>query len=1286
MVFLLLVQTLLATLPSSAEVPPSLRFRRLGVDEGLSHTTVWDLQQDRRGFVWIATESSIQRYDGYELVSYQHDPDDLTSISDGEFNRIFEDRQGNLWFAGFDGVLERYDPAIDGFLHYPLRDTGQASPLSANILDLTDDREGRLWLATSAGLDRLDPATGTIDRFTHDEADPASLSSATAQVVLEDRQGNLWVGTTEGLDRLDPATGKLVHHRLAPASDAPFANSVTALYEGHDGTLWTALYEGGLYRYDRASDGFARVASLPRPVTTILGSLDGRLWISSYGGGLFRFDPATAELAGWRHDPDDRESLGSDDLVNLAFDRTGLLWVSTRDGISLLNPRRSLFTVLRHGGERGLGGRNVSALLEDRQGTIWIGTREGKLDAWSPARGTIEPLRSQQPTGSIRALVESRSGELWAGCELGLFRVDRAGHKLDRVEGSDRFGAILALAEDAQETLWLGGESLVPFTVTEGFGEPLETDPGRPGALAPDPIYALWLDRSGLLWAGGEGGLSQIDPATRQITSWRPDPAAPTSLPRPLVSDLYEDRTGRLWLGTYGGGLVLFDRSAGRSRVYRERDGLANDHVAGLLEDASGGLWVSTNLGLSRFDPEHDRFRNYGAADGLASSVFLIRSRLKSADGRLIFGGHNGLTAFSPAQLHDDPTVPPVVITELRVGGEVARPGAAGSPLTRAVSETRELVLGPGQRSFALTFAAPHFANPSKNRYAYRLEGYDTDWIHAAATDRRARYTNLDPGEYVFRVKASNADGVWGEEETTLELRVLPPLWKTWWAFALYAVALVSAIVGYDRWQERRLERERQVSQQLREVDRLKNEFLANTSHELRTPLFGITGLAESLLDGVHGELPQPVREDLTMMVASGRRLGGLVNDILDFSRLRSRELGLAVKAVSLGEVVELVLSLTLPLVGGKRVELINAVASDLPAVRADENRLQQILLNLVSNAIKFTERGRVEIAARVVGERVQVVVSDTGIGIAADQHERIFAPFEQVDASAERIAGGTGLGLAITRHLVELHGSQIALESMVGVGSRFSFELAIAGQRTLAAGMPSEAPRRPRTSPSGRIASRVIPRASPRPTMGGDAEGTILIVDDEPVVRHVLVNQLSQLGYRLLEAGSGPEALRLLEAQGPQLVLLDIMMPRMSGFEVCRQIRQTCSLEELPVIYLTAKSQVEDLVQGFSTGANDFLTKPIIKEELLARVKTHLELARLYRNLEQLVDERTAQVKILRGLLPICSSCKKIRDDHGYWNELEAFLSHHSEAQLTHALCLECARKLYPELTHDFE
>ena len=688
-----------------------------------------------------------------------------------------------------------------------------------------------------------------------------------------------------------------------------------------------------------------------------------------------------------------------------------------------------------------------------------------------------------------------------------------------------------------------------------------------------------------------------------------------------------------MWIGTLGGGLNRFDPAHGTFRHVREKGRPAErQRREPAPPGPDGELWLAAGRGLSRYDPRTGAIRNFDAADGLHGNTFAIGSAWPSPDGELWFGGPGGLTAFFPGDLTDDLRPPPVVLTGFRLMGEPAplRRDNPASPLAASITETRELVLDHAQKAVTFEFAALHFASPERHRYAYRLDGFDEDWIATDAERRSAHYTNLDPGNYVFRVKASHQNGIWNEEGVSIRVTVLPPPWRSWWALTLYAVALVAAGRFYLGIQHRKLERERAVSEQLRAIDKLKDEFLANTSHELRTPLYGMTGLAEALIAGARGELPPWARYDLAMLVASGRRLSALINDILDYSKMRHQSLRLERRPVDLHALVDIVLTLSQPLVGMKDLELVNAVPGDLPAADADEDRLQQILYNLVGNAVKFTEEGSITVDAEARSGELVVRVADSGIGIAFEQQQRIFNMFEQADTSIERVHGGAGLGLAVTRQLVELHGGRLKVDSAPGRGSTFSFNLPVSDRAapdadTVPVMAPAAVPE-PAAEPSAPDAEP--PRITPR------RSASVLVVDDEAVNRLILVHQLSVHGYEVREAASGPEALEALEARPADLVLLDVMMPRMSGYEVCRTLRERWKLTELPVIFLTARSQVSDLVVGLAAGANDYLRKPVAQEELLARVDTHVGLLTVHRELSDVVAERTTQLAERERLL----------------------------------------------------
>ena len=1254
------------------------RFLRLGVEQGLAHSTVWAVAQGQRGDLWVGTEAALQRWDGYRFTSYLHDPDDPTSLSSSEVMAMTVDRRGQLWLATRQDGLNRYDATTDGFVRY----LGPTSPADGEapsrwLGDLFEDSGGTLWIGTGEGLYSLDPERRL---FEHRLLVEGEGGGNTILSLAESPEGVLWAGTADGLFRLPIAEGGPVGRLPGLAADAGEGDKAVtalsvaeggALYVGTgDGELWIVRplpAEGGLGEARRLGD------RLPGMVTD-LRVWEGWLWAATYGGGLVKIDPETLALTVLRHDALDPSSLASDRVMCFATDRSGGFWLGTREGLHQLHRERRRFRVLSHRGlSAPLGGGVVLGVEEDRRGDLWA-TGDGWVRVIDRATGDWRGVEAKTADGAsigqIEEVVEDHNGRLWLGGIEGLFTVDPPA-STPRVFEPLAGASVRSMAESAEGSLWIGRSSGQGVDHLDPAADQLTLHYEAEGT-----VYSLLEDRSGRLWVGTSGGLDRHDAPDSDPVLYRHNPVDPGSLGHAVVAALLEDRRGRLWVGQAGAGLLRFDEKDGTFEAFRTRDGLPHDNVVGLLEDDSGYLWVATHAGLARFDPTKRTFLRFDTGDGLAGNAFLVGPNLLTRDGQMIFGAAGGLTIFDPDDFDRPPFQPPVVITEVAVDGETIRFDPQGR------SE-----LFHHQKAIAFEFTAFDFANPERIRYRQRLRGYD-DWSLLDASHRRARYTNLDAGTYVFEVQAAGSGEDWTEPGAMLALRVHPSPWSSWWAYWLYCLAIVGGVWGYVRSQrmelerqranaerERRIaERERSASQRLRAVDKLKDEFLANTSHELRTPLFGITGLAESLLAGSGGELSASARENLELIVASGQRLGHLVNDILDFSKMRHQSLQLSRTAVDLRPLVEIVLALSKPLAGSKVLELENQVPENLAPVSADENRLMQILHNLVGNAVKFTDRGKVTVSASDAGDgRILVRVSDTGPGIPETEHERVFEAFAQIEGTAERMARGTGLGLAVTRQLIELHGGTIAVEASPSGGACFGFDLPKAeapALAALAAAVAALDTKRPdgsappmppadggwpgnddelevRTPTSGGETRGFAP---PQPSAvviaedtgesigeGGGVDsspgsrrivGRILVVDDEPINRRILTQHLTSDGHRVTSVAGGPEALGLITRQTFDLLLLDVMMPRMSGFEVCRILRKDIALDELPVIFLTAKGQAQDLVVGLAAGANDYLSKPVARSELLARVKTHLALLGVHRRLSRVLEERSEQVE----------------------------------------------------------
>ncbi|NQZ08298.1 MAG: response regulator [Algicola sp.] len=1251
---------------SAGATEPLPRFEHLTIENGLSQNSVFSILKDRQGFMWFGTEDGLNRFDGYQYKHFRHDSQDANSLSDSNISVVYQDRHGTLWIGTNAGGLNRYDDKTQRFTRF-IHSPNDPHSLSDNqVMSIAEDKNGKLWVGTGrGGLNRFDRQLQNFAQLRHQPHLPGSLSDDHIRVVFKDRKNQLWVGTQGGgLNLLDVDTRQFTHYRHQKGNPNSLSHDkVHSLCEDNQGNLWVATQDG-LNRFDHNSQSFVSYKhddtdphSLgANNLRVITQDPRGGIWVGTQYGGLDHFTSQDSRFVHYTHQSSQRDSLSNNDIWALNHDEQDLLWVGTNSGgVNKLDLHRSRFGHIKHNPDDAgsLSNNNVRTLYHDSKGALWIGTAEGGIDIDDGKSPKFERIR-HDPTNpnslshnSVWSVQEAQGNIYWIGTfGGGLNRYDRNTGEFTRFKHDKTDSS--SLSDDRVRAVFLDSKGLI-WAATWGGGlnrlnrldnrqpgfEHFKHQKDNPHSISGNLVRQIFEDRKGNLWIATTSGLNRFDRISGRFSRYLHNSQDDSSLSNNNILAIAQDRQGVLWIGNAGGGLHKYDATTDSFTRYREKDGLSNDTVYGIIEDRQGYLWLSTNLGLSRFSPTTESFHNYDVNDGLQSNEFNVGAYLINPAGELFFGGINGFNRFFPKQIKPDKQPPKVVFTDLLLFNQ------STFPLHGAIEQLNHLTLSYQQSLVSLEFAALDYRNPMKNRYRYKLHGLDNNWITASAKIRQATYTHLPPGNYTLQVIASNAQGYWNEQGTSIDIQVNPPLWRSWWAYLIYGIVLVTlvyAIFHYQferiniRQEREKIDNERRVIDRLKQVDKLKDAFLANTSHELRTPLNGIIGLAESLLDGVAGQLTAKADKNLAMVVTSGKRLAHLVNDILDLSKLKHSSIVLDIYPLDLHSLCEVVLVLSEPLLVGKGLKLINGVPADLPTVAADEDRLLQIMHNLVGNAIKFTDRGSITMEAQVCGDRVKVTVQDTGIGISEDKFACLFDSFEQVQLDDQRAYGGTGLGLTITRQLVELHGGNITVASMVGQGSTFAFDLPVSvekpqnqqhkpQQQSVSMGSPPKV--------SWEVETIVEQTLESIELSSGQGRFRLLLVDDEPINLQVLNNHLLRHNYQLVEARDGLEALQLIEQNGPfDLVLLDIMMPKMSGYEVCKNIREQFSVSELPVIFLTAKNQVDDLVHGFFVGANDHLTKPIDKHELLSRVATHLKLLDINRNLERKVCERTEQLE----------------------------------------------------------
>lgn len=1041
----------------------SSHFTRIDLEQGLSHNYVWSICQDREGFLWFGTLHGLNRFDGYRFKTFYHQPDNPNGLSDDNISHLELDEQGRLWAATWRGGLNVYDPAGETFTAYRHHPDKLNSLASDKLQVFESAGDGAFWVGTfEHGINYFSYRDNLVKRY-----DPELLPGKRVWSIQPDGPDMVWIGTDRGLSKFNVADQSFTTIS-DPTGRLDFTGEVRSLLIDDRGNLWI-----GSNHYLAVRDpqtGLVTEISRPKvgpnqpnqyTVTSLFLDHHNRIWAGSKFGGLHLYDGNSHLLVQYQSNPGNPYSLSHHDVHEIFEDISGNLWVGTKGGgINQLNLRPRKFRNLFHDPREinSLTFGNIRGITTDQQDRLWIASFSGGLDSYDPKADQYDHYRHDPnnpkslPDNDLLTVYCDNDNRVWAGTNTGVVRLDETTRTFETVPlgNGDQDTAIHGMIQEANGRRWFAGTP----GVFSGF------DGNYPRFSHPKPefqrldrrnrYYSIYSDREGLLWFGSAEGAMRYDPVNENMIVYSQD-FGDVRLPDRTVYSFYDDDEF-WWLGTRRSGLVGIDKETGQLRYWTDDLGIPQGTVNSVSGDSRGYLWLTTNRGLSRFDPVKEEFRHFDVVDGLRNTQFAQNAVHKSRKGVIYTGGILGVDYFHPNRISDDGFIAPVVISGVKINDvEMGRRLYNGS----------KIQLDDDENFISVEFAALDYTRPDLNKFQFYLEGFESSWRQE--TNRRfATYPNLPPGEYTFRVMAANHDGTWNENPLSVDIQISPPFYFSGLAVTLYLIislGLLILFIHHQREKERQRARVELLTEQQKmaiEASRAKSAFLAHMSHELRTPLNAIIGYSELIEEEFEdaddpGDVVEDAMNDVGRIKSAAQYQLSLVNNILDLTKIESGKVDLFVETFDINHLVDNVLDHIRPVLAKNNNVLVSDFdAESLGDMYSDMTKLHGVLLNLVTNANKFTENGTVTVSIKRTpqpgGDWLIFSVRDTGIGMRPDQMNKLFREFSQIEDHNRY--GGTGLGLYISRIFCRLMGGDITVTSEHGQGSTFTFRL------------PAEAPR----------------------------------------------------------------------------------------------------------------------------------------------------------------------------------------------------------------------------------
>lgn len=1176
------------------------------IHDGLPSENITVALKDRRGYMWIGTDNGLCKFDGYEFENLVNVPGNTTSISSNFINALAEDKNGKIWVGTMDG-LNVLDPNTEKFERFYHDDKVKQSISNNKIFSVLCDKDGIIWVGTDDGFNQYLPGQRSFITYKPNPNNPFSIKGKSVNAIVEDKEKNLWLGNwSGGLNKFDKVSQRFTNYPQAEVLNKKTSNDIWSLcYDPNNDCIWVGTYWSGLYCFNPLTRRFTPFSSHDNlnigaysidnanASTLVVGSNGGFYSVNKANGQWSKIGDANCTADGYVYN-----------------DKSGIIWLCGKEALTKVDYTQYKFHLI----PVSIRPREAKSML--LQGNeLWMATNNG-LFRFDLTKNTTKVFyHTNDPTSvssnQVVKLYLDNEGVLWAATENGFDKYDNKNERfihhyhhssLSKFFNEDVFRDIL---EVNPHEYWLATDAgLKIYNEDKQLFQHYYNDDKNPNSIASNHLYNLLKDERGNVWIGTSGnGVDRFDPKTKTFHHYTYNDKIPGSLSNNIIKCLFKDSKKNIWICTTDG-LNKYVPETDSFIVYSRKNGFASNVFNNLAEDRLGNFWINSAAGISKFSPKTLTVTNFDEGDGVFSHALICRS----SNGQIYVGGNSGVFIFDPTRIKLNNKIPQIYFTDFQVFDKSVRPGI-NSPLQKVISMADTAYLRYNQNVFSIEFVSLNYTHTEKDAYRYKLEGFDEKWS-SGGSQRRVTYTNLNPGTYTFEVIASNNDGIWNKTPKTLTIIITPPWYRTWWAYAVYALSICGVVYAYLLYRDRqaKLRYEIQIAQykseKEKEISEKKLSFFTNISHEFRTPLTLIINPIKELL---YNDKKAMDVSTLTIVYRNTRRLLGLVDQLLLFKKAESESDQLRLSNVDIIDLSKEVYLCFVHEAKRKQIQLEFQSSTDKLGMPVDREKMEIVLFNLLSNAIKFTPKlGRIRVIAEETEQSLLLTVEDTGRGIPAEVGEDLFSRFYQVSDATSTSTGGFGIGLYLVKNFIERHQGTITYRSQIGKGTSFTITLkkeqSYIKDHIILDQSPATSEFLKELIDNETAVNALISEANLGVEPSLSDLKTLLIIDDNDDMREYL-RQIFKSEYHVLVASNGMDGIKMINEQWPDIVICDVMMEGMTGIEVCTVIKENMATAHIPVILLTASASNEIKLKGIEGGADDYIGKPFDKDILKARV-----------------------------------------------------------------------------------